>query len=71
MKEVNLKLTEQKIEPKTVYVPWIFIQTPYIIISDSKGCRKVWIKNKRKILMWFLYKMTGSKHIARIYNKMK
>jgi hypothetical protein len=56
--EINLKLESREVQGKVVYTPWKIIDTPYMILSDRNGTRRVWIKSKKKIILYYLYKIT-------------
>jgi hypothetical protein len=67
--EINLKMDERVIESKIVYVPWVMVNPPYMIFSDKNGTRKIWIKNKRKIILYYLYNLTNIKWFLKKYNE--
>lgn len=67
--EVTLKSHSKEIEPEIVYVPWVSISTPYMIVSDKDSTRKVWIKSKRKIFMYYAYQITRIKWFLTQYIK--
>lgn len=48
--EIKLKLKSKKTESKSIFVPYIIYETPYMIFSDKKGTRKIWTKNKKNIM---------------------
>jgi hypothetical protein len=66
---LNIKIEERIVESKIVYTPWIFIETPYMIFSDKNGTRKIWTKNKKKIVLYYLHKITGIKWFIKKYNE--
>jgi|688.fasta_scaffold567273_2 hypothetical protein len=66
---IDLKLESKQIEGKIIHVPWIIVETPYMIFSDKNGTRKIWTKNKKKIVLWFLYKITRIKWFIKKYNE--
>jgi hypothetical protein len=66
---IDLKLESKSIEGKIIHVPWIIVETPYMIFSDKNGTRKIWTKNKKKIVLWFLYKITRIKWFIKKYNE--
>jgi hypothetical protein len=68
--EINLKLEEKIVEGKLITVPYVFVETPYIIYSDIHGTRKIWTKNKWKLILWFLYRMTRITWFVKKYNKL-
>ena len=66
---INIKMEERIVESKVVYTPWIVIETPYMIFSDKNGTRKIWTKNKKKIVLYYLHKITGIKWFIKKYNE--
>jgi hypothetical protein len=56
--QINLKLESREVQGKVVHVPWKIIETPYMILSDRNGTRRVWIKSKKKIILYYLHKIT-------------
>ena len=39
--EINLNLESKEIKPGIVKVPYVMVTTPYMIVSDKDGTRKV------------------------------
>ena len=66
---IDIKMEERIVESKVVYTPWIVIETPYMIFSDKNGTRKIWTKNKKKIVLYYLHKITGIKWFIKKYNE--
>jgi hypothetical protein len=66
---LNIKLEERVVESKIVYTQWMVIETPYMIFSDKNGTRKIWTKNKKKIVLYYLHKITGIKWFIKKYNE--
>jgi hypothetical protein len=66
---IDLKMITKEVKGKVIHVPWIIVETPYLIISDKNGTRKIWTKNKKKIVLWFLYKITRIKWFIKKYNE--
>jgi len=66
---IDLKIETKIIKGKIIHVPWMVIETPYIIFSDRHGTRKIWTKNKKKLALWFLYKITRIKWFIKKYNE--
>jgi hypothetical protein len=66
---IDLKLETKEVKGGVVYTPWIIIETPYMIFSDKYGTRKIWTKNKKKIILWYLYKITRIRWFIKKYNK--
>ena len=66
---INIKLEERVVEPKTVHSSWMIIETPYMIVVDKNGKKKVWTKDKKKIILYYLYKITGIKWFIKNYQR--
>jgi len=66
---IDLRLETKEVKSGLIYVPWIIIETPYMILSDKNGTRKIWAENKWKIVLYYLYKVTGIKWFIKKYNK--
>ena len=66
---INLKMETKEVKGGVVYTPWILMETPYIIFSDKDGTRKIWTKDKKKIILWYLYKITRIKWFIKKYNE--
>jgi hypothetical protein len=66
---IDLKMETKEVKGGIVYTPWMVIETPYIIYSDKNGTRKIWTKNKKKIVLWFLYKITRIEWFIKKYNE--
>ena len=67
--EINLKLEEKTVEGKIIKIPYILVETPYMIYSDKDGTRKIWTKNKWKIVLWYLYRITRITWFIKKYNQ--
>jgi hypothetical protein len=66
---IDLKLETKEVKGGVVYTPWMIIETPYMILSDKDGTRKIWTKDKKKIILWYLYKITRIKWFIKKYNE--
>lgn len=62
-------MVTKEVKGGIVYIPHILVQTPYMIISDANGTRKVWTRNKWKIALYYLHRITRIKWFIRKYNK--
>jgi hypothetical protein len=56
--EIDLKMESKEVKSGVIYVPYRIINTPYMMISDKDGTRRVWNTSKKKILLYYLYKFT-------------
>lgn len=70
--EIDLKLESKEIKSRIVKVnvPYVFLETPYIILSDKDGTRRIWTKSKKKIILYYLWKITKIKWFVNKYNKL-
>ena len=66
---INLKMETKEVKGGVVHTPWMIIETPYITLSDKDGTRKIWTKDKKKIILWYLYKITRIKWFIKKYNE--
>ena len=66
---IDLKLETKEVKGGIIYTPWIIVETPYMIFSDKNGTRKIWTKNKKKIILWYLYKITKIEWFIKKYNE--
>lgn len=66
---INLRLESKTVEHRIVYTPCRIIETPYMILSDSNGTRRIWIRNKKKIVLYYLYKVTRIEWFIKKYNE--
>ena len=66
---VDLKLESKEVEPGIVHAPCVVVTTPYMVVSDKDGTRKVWTKNKWKIFLYYAYQITRIKWFIKQYNK--
>jgi hypothetical protein len=54
---------------KIVYLPFILVQRPYILLSDKNDTRKIWEKDKLKIVLYYLWRITNIKWFVKKYNQ--
>lgn len=66
---IDLKLESKEVKPRIVYTPWVLVTTPYMMVSDKDGTRKVWIKNKWKIFLYYAYQITRIKWFIKKYKE--
>ena len=66
---IDLKMETKEVKGGVVYTPYIIFDTPYMIISDKNGTRRVWTKDKKKIILYYLYKITRVKWFIKKYNE--
>jgi hypothetical protein len=69
--ELNLKMETRTMEAKTrvLRTPYVLVTTPYMILSDKDGTRRVWTRNKRSIILYYLYKITRIEWFIKKYNE--
>ena len=66
-KIIERRLREDK--NKIVYLPFILVQRPYILLSDKNGTRKIWEKDKLKIVLFYLWRITKIEWFVKKYNQ--
>ena len=66
---IDLRLETKEVKSGLIYVPYILLETPYMIFSDKDGTRKIWTKDKKKIILYYLYKITRIKWFIKKYNE--
>lgn len=66
---LDLKIETKEVEGKVIRVPWVVIETPYMIFSDENGTRRIWTKDKWKIVLYYLYQITRIKWFIKKYNQ--
>ena len=67
---IDLKMETKEVKGKMIYVPYIRVETPYIILSDKDGTRKIWTNNKKRIILYYLWRITGINWFVKKYNKL-
>jgi hypothetical protein len=68
--EINIQLESKNVESKIIYMPWIIINPPYMLVSGyGQKTRRVWTKSKKKIILYYLYRITHIKYFLTQYNK--
>lgn len=71
MEKTNLHLEtkEVKIEPVIINVPWISITSPYALVCDSYGSRRIRIVSRKKLFFYWMWKITSIKWFVKQYTK--
>lgn len=67
---IDLKMETKEVKGKMIQAPYILVETPYITLSDKDGERKIWTKNKTKIILFYLWRVTGINWFVKKYNKL-
>ena len=67
---IDLKMETKEVKGKMIQTPYILVETPYITLSDKDGERKIWTKNKTKIILFYLWRVTGINWFVKKYNKL-
>lgn len=67
---VDLKLETIEVKGKVIHTPWIVVETPYVILSDKNGTSKIWTNNKKKIILYYLWRITRIDWFVNKYNKL-
>jgi hypothetical protein len=67
---VDLKLETMEVKGNVIHTPWIVVETPYMILSDKNGTRKIWTNNKKKIILYYLWRITRIDWFVKKYNQL-
>jgi hypothetical protein len=67
---IDLKLVTKEVKGKIIHTPYFFVETPYIILSDKDGERKIWTNSKKKIILYYLWRITRIEWFVKKYNKL-
>ena len=67
---IDLKLETIEVKGKVIHTSRIVVETPYMILSDKNGTRRIWTNNKKKIILYYLWRMTRIKWFVKKYNKL-
>lgn len=69
--EINLKAETKvvKAETRMLRSPFILVNPPYMMYSDKNGTRRIWIRNKRSIMLYYLYRITKIEWFIKKYNE--
>jgi hypothetical protein len=75
MSIINLKLETKEVKSKIIKLSskLMVIETPYFLFSEygKEGIKKIWTRNKWKIVLWCLYKVTRINWFIKKYNKIQ
>jgi hypothetical protein len=67
---IDLKLESKVVKGESRLTNKILVETPYMMFSEyGGGSRKIWSKNKWKIFLYYLWRISGIRWIAKQYNK--
>ena len=67
---IDLKMETREVKGKVVHTPYMFVETPYMIFSDKNGTRRIWTNNKKKIILYYLWRITRINWFIKKYNKL-
>jgi hypothetical protein len=69
--EINLKIETKTVEAKTRVLrsSYVLVTTPYMMLSDKDGTRRVWTRNKKSIILYYLYRITRIQWFIKKYNE--
>lgn len=67
---IDLKLESRIVKGGSIPTRKILVETPYMVFGEYGGrYRKIWTSNKFKIFLYYLWRITGIKSIAKKYNR--
>ena len=67
---IDLKLETIEVKGKVIHTSRILVETPYMILSDKNGTSKIWTNNKKKIILYYLWRITRIDWFVNKYNKL-
>ena len=67
---INLKLETKEVKSRVVKTDCIIVETPYMILSDKNGNRRIWTNSKKKIILYYLWRITRIEWFVKKYNKL-
>ena len=67
---IDLKLETKEVKSGFVKTDWITVETPYMIFADKNGIRRIWTNSKKKIILYYLWRITRIKWFVKKYNKL-
>lgn len=67
--EIDLKMESVEVKGNVKRVPWILVTTPYMMVTDKNGTRRVWSKSRRKIFYYYAYQITSIKWFLKKYQE--
>ena len=67
---IDLKLETKEVESKVIKTNCIIVETPYMILADKHGIRRIWTNSKKKIILYYLWRITRIKWFVKKYNKL-
>ena len=67
---IDLKLETKEVKSKVIKTNWTIVETPYMILSDKNGTKRIWTNSKKKIIIYYLWQITRIKWFVKKYNKL-
>jgi hypothetical protein len=69
--DLKLETKEVKSETRKLSSKYMVIEPPYFLFSEhgKEEIVKIWTKNKKKIILWYLYKITRIDWFIKKYNE--
>ena len=67
---IDLKMETIEVKGKVFHTPYMVVETPYMIFSDKNGTKRIWTNNKKKIILYYLWRITRINWFIKKYNKL-
>jgi hypothetical protein len=67
---IDLKLEPKEVKGGIIHTNYLLVETPYLIHFDKNGKRKIWTKSKKKIILYYLWRITRIEWFVKKYNKL-
>ena len=68
--DLKIETKEVKVDVGYVKTNWTIVETPYMILCDKNGVSKIWTNNKKKIILYYLWRITKIEWFVKKYNKL-
>ena len=60
----------QPVKSRVNKTNWMVVEPPYIILLDKNGVRRIWTNSKKKIILYYLWRITRIEWFIKKYNKL-
>ena len=67
---IDLKMETIEVKGKVFHTPYMVVETPYMIFSDKNGTKRIWTNNKKKFILYYLWRITRINWFIKKYNKL-
>jgi len=72
--EISLKMESREVKSEVRKLPssFLLVESPWMLLGEygKPGTRKLWTKSKWKIFLYYLWRVSGIRAVARYYNQL-